>query len=121
MDCIFCKIINKEIFSYKVYEDELVYAFLNNCPDSVGHTLILPKKHVKDLFEIDNDTLIHIIEVAKVIEKKLKEKFNIDGFTLVQNNGCAQEIKHFHIHLKPYYNESLEMPLEEVYNILMSN
>ena len=119
MDCIFCKIINGDIPSYKVYEDNLVYAFLDINPDSPGHTLIIPKKHYQDLVNIDNETLLHIFDVARILKKKLEEKLNIDGLTLIQNNGDVQEVKHFHLHLKPYYNNKIDMDIEDVYKKIM--
>ncbi len=115
MDCIFCKIIKGEIPCYKVYEDELVIAFLDVNPKANGHTLIIPKEHTLDLTSIDNDTLIHIMEVARKLSKVLEEKLNITGITLVQNNGTPQEVKHFHLHLIPVYK--VEQPIENVENI----
>lgn len=118
MDCLFCRIINKEIPSYKIYEDEIVYAFLDINPDSVGHTLIVPKKHYLDLNDIDINTLKHIMEIAKLLKKRIEEKLNCDGLTLIQNNGEIQEIKHFHLHLKPFYINKKDKTLEEVYELL---
>lgn len=119
MDCIFCKIVNGEIPSYTIYEDDLVKCFLDINPDSNGHTLIIPKKHFVCLDDIDSSILNHIMEVAKTLKKNLENKLNIDGLTLIQNNGDVQEIKHYHLHLKPYYKNALkEMSIEEVYNIL---
>lgn len=118
MDCLFCKIINKEIPSYKIYEDEIVYAFLDINPNSVGHTLIVPKKHYLDLNDIDINTLKHIMEIAKLLKKRIEEKLNCDGLTLIQNNGEIQEIKHFHLHLKPFYINKKDKTLEEVYELL---
>lgn len=118
MDCIFCKIIDGSIPSYKIYEDELVLAFLDTNPDSAGHTLIVPKEHYQDLTSIDEITLNHIMSVAKILKLKLEEKLNCDGLTLVQNNGAIQEVKHFHLHLKPYYKEKRNIDIEEVYNLL---
>lgn len=119
MDCIFCKIINNEIPSYTLYEDEIVKVFLDVNPDSNGHTLIIPKKHYKDLYEIDDDTLIHIMKVARKIDKTLHEKLNTSGLTLIQNNGDVQEVKHFHLHLKPYYKDKKEiLPVEEIFKKL---
>lgn len=117
-ECIFCKIIKGDVPSYTIYEDDIVKVFLDINPDSNGHTLIIPKKHYKDLMDIDADTLAHIMIIAKKIKTLLEEKLNIDGVTLIQNNGEVQEIKHFHLHLKPYYKVSKEMTVEEVYNIL---
>ena len=118
MDCIFCKIIKGEIPSYKIYEDEVVFAFLDINPDSVGHTLIIPKEHFKDLTSIDMKTLTHILDVAKSLKLRLEEKLNCDGLTLIQNNGDIQEVKHFHLHLKPYYKNKKDKSIEEVYELL---
>jgi len=111
MDCIFCKIANGEIPSFKVYEDEIVYAFLDANPDSDGHTLIVPKKHFKDLDDIDLDTLNSINNASKEIKKILEEKLGCIGMSLLQNNGSAQEVKHYHMHLKPYYEGIKTMEL----------
>ena len=119
MDCIFCKIINGDIPSYTIYEDDIVKCFLDINPDSNGHTLIIPKKHIKDLNDMDNTTFSHILEIAKKIKKLLEDKLNIDGLTLIQNNGAVQEVKHFHLHLKPYYlNNKAKINIEEVFNLL---
>lgn len=119
MDCIFCKIINGEIPCYKIYEDDLVLAFLDVNPDSIGHTLIIPKKHYVGLADIEDATLNHIMKTAKHIQELLIEKLNCDGLTLVQNNGSIQEVKHFHLHLKPYYlNNQKNLSLEEITAIL---
>lgn len=119
MDCIFCKIINNEIPSYTIYEDDTVMAFLDVNPDSNGHTLIIPRKHIKDINDMDDKTFIHIFEVAKYLKSLLETKLNIDGLTLIQNNGAVQEVKHFHLHLKPFYNEDQELlPVEDIFEKL---
>ncbi len=102
-DCIFCKIIKGDIPSMKVYEDDVCLAYLDINPDSDGHTLIVPKTHYKDIYDIPDDILLHIQKIAKQIMKKLEEKLGCDGFTLLQNNGSIQEIKHYHLHIKPHY------------------
>ncbi|MBP3461289.1 MAG: HIT domain-containing protein [Bacilli bacterium] len=120
MECIFCKIINGEIPSYKIYEDDLVFCFLDINPDSNGHTLIIPKKHYKDLDDIDIDTLNHIMKVSKKIKKLLENKLNIDGLTLIQNNGEVQEVKHYHLHLKPFYKNIKDIDdVKNIYEILI--
>lgn len=119
MDCIFCKIIAGEIPAYKIYEDDLVLAFLDVHPDSNGHTLIIPKKHTLDLESIDSETLTHIMDVAKIIKKKLEDKLQISGVTLIQNNGNVQEVKHYHLHLKPHYEPEQEIvDVEKIYDKL---
>lgn len=127
-DCIFCKIINGDIPCMKLYEDDVCLAYLDINPDSDGHTLIIPKTHYKDIYDIPNNTLAHIYEVAKKIMKDLERKLGCDGFTLLQNNGSIQEVKHYHLHIKPYYDDKTSIELikhgelikdpKEVYEII---
>jgi len=118
MDCIFCKIIAGEVPSYNLYEDDEILAFLDINPVSPGHTLIIPKKHTLDLTTIDNDILFKILDRSRDISKLLIDKMNADGFTLTQNNGCVQDVKHYHLHVIPKYNKKISMRVEEVYNII---
>lgn len=128
MDCIFCKIVDGNIPSMKVYEDDLVLAYLDINPDSDGHTLIIPKKHYKDINDIPSDLHAHIYNTSKMIMKKLEDKLGCTGFSLLQNNGSIQEVKHYHLHIKPYYdnkksNELIKYPEnikdpKEIYKIL---
>ena len=128
MDCLFCKIINGDIPCYKIYENDYVLTFLDINPDSDGHTLIIPKKHFADLDDIDEITLSEIFKAAKLIKKMLEEKLGCEGIVLQQNNGFVQEIKHYHLHLKPYYKDkiSIEMvkhndlikDVKEIYELL---
>ena len=104
-DCIFCKIIDGDIPSMKVYEDDICLAYLDINPDSDGHTLIIPKKHYKDIDDIEDDVLLHIYKTSRKIMKLLKDKLKCDGFSLLQNNGDVQEVKHYHLHIKPYYKD----------------
>ena len=101
MDCIFCKIIKGEIPSYTLYENDKVKVILDIEPFSSGHCLVLPKEHTQDLDSIDDETLLEVFSVAKMIKKQLIEKLNVDGCSLVQNNGYGQAIKHYHLHLIP--------------------
>lgn len=111
MVCIFCKVVEGKIPSLKIYEDDVILAFLDINPDSNGHTLIIPKKHYKDINDIDEKTLCHIYSKAKDIMKLLEEKLNADGFSLLQNNGSVQEVKHYHLHIKPYYSNKPSIKL----------
>lgn len=115
MDCIFCKIVKGEIPSYKVYEDEKVMVFLDVNPYNPGHTLIIPKEHTLDINTIPSDTLMYIMDKAKDISKLLTDKLNCDGFTLIQNNGFVQEVKHFHLHIIPKYKNKFDMDIKDVY------
>ena len=112
-NCIFCKIINNELPSYTVYEDELVKVFLDINPSTNGDILLIPKKHIVTVDEVDNDLMIHILKIEKEIYKLLKDKLNCEGLTIAQNNGYGQEVKHFHIHLTPRYEGDL---VDHLYN-----
>ena len=104
-DCLFCKIIKGEIPSYKVYEDDKVYAFFDVNPNSDGHTLVVPKEHYENLFDTPNELIIYMIDVIKTkIYPILKDKLNTNGLTICQNNYYGQDVKHYHIHLIPRYN-----------------
>ena len=110
MNCIFCKINNKEIPSYTVYEDDIVRVMMDISPVTNGHMLIIPKKHYTNLTDIPTDVLAHIQSTAKNMYKLLKEKLNIEGLTLCQNNDYGQEVKHYHLHLIPRYkNDNLRI------------
>lgn len=119
MDCLFCKIAGGETNSYTLYEDDIVRCFMDLNPDSNGHCLIVPKKHILDLNDMDADTWNHILNVTKKMKHHLEERLNPDGLTLIQNNGDIQIVKHFHLHLKPYYKENQAiLPVEEIYEKL---
>ncbi len=103
--CIFCKIINGEIPSLKIYENEYVYAFLDINPCSVGHTLIIPKKHFENIFDMDEQYASEIFKAATHIANLLKEKLDADGVNLINNSGevAHQAVFHFHLHVIPRY------------------
>ncbi len=121
MECLFCKINKGEIPSYTIYEDEVVKVFLDINPKHNGHTLIIPKKHYKDIEDIDMDTLSHIMKIAKKMYQLLNEKLNPDGIILTQNNGIAQDIKHYHLHLIPVYKNEIEKSVDEIFKKIKSN
>ena len=87
--CIFCKIINNEIPSYKIYESEHALAFLDISQNTVGHTLVVPKKHVENIFELDSDTGKEIFDAVLKTTQLLKEKLNIQNVNLLNNNSNA--------------------------------
>jgi len=104
-NCIFCKIANGEIPSRTVYEDEDFRAILDLGPATKGHTLILPKDHAADLYELPEDVAAKVLPVAKKVAALLKEKLGCRGLNLVQNNGelAGQTVMHFHLHVIPRY------------------
>ena len=105
MDCLFCKIIEGTIPSKTIYEDDLVKVFLDINPNTNGHCLIIPKKHIVTVNEVDSELATHILEVEKKMYDLLKEKLNIEGLTIVQNNDLGQDVKHYHVHLIPRYKD----------------
>lgn len=112
MNCIFCKIINKEIPSKIVYEDDLVIAILDLSQATYGHTLVMPKKHYANIYEIDDDTLAHLIKVVKELAIKFKNKLHADGINILNNNdeAAGQTVMHYHIHILPRYkNDDLNI------------
>ena len=119
MNCIFCKIIEGSINSYKLYEDDKIIIFMDINPNTNGHMLVIPKKHIIDFTEMDNETIQSINDGAKIIHKLIMDKLNPDGIRLVVNYGELQEVKHYHLHLIPYYkNKQEKRSVEEIYNIL---
>jgi len=103
MDCIFCKIINGEIPADKVFENNNVVAFLDIRPISPGHTLIIPKKHVESLFEVDEETLKEIMLAAQKVAKGIVGVLGLQGFNFTQNHGAVagQIVPHLHWHIIP--------------------
>lgn len=88
-NCIFCKIANGEIPAATVYEDEDFRAILDLGPASKGHTLILPKKHAANLFELPEETAKKVLPLAKKLGARLEEGLHAEGLNVVQNNGEA--------------------------------
>ena len=115
MNCVFCKIINGEIPSYKIYDDDKIMIFLDINPYCPGHALIIPKEHTLDINSISDEVLMHIMKHSRITAKLITETLGADGFTIIQNNGFVQEVKHFHLHVIPKYSKKFEMPIEEVY------
>jgi len=102
-DCIFCKIVKGEIPSFKVYEDDRVYAFADINPTSAGHTLIIPKAHAESLGEIAEEDLMAIHRVSQKMYHAMRTALGADGVALVQANGKSvnQVVMHYHLHLIP--------------------
>ena len=126
-DCIFCKIIKGELPSKTIYEDELIKIIMNINPTTNGHLLVLPKEHMVNIMDTTDEVIMHSIKVIRELYPTLKEKLNCKGLTISQNNELGQEIKHFHIHLTPRYdndlvdfnyNKDIIKDLDEVFEII---
>ena len=104
-DCIFCKIAAGEIPSRKIYEDKDLIAIMDLSPTSKGHSLIIPKEHYTNIYDIDEEIAGKVMKTAKKLATKMTVALNCDGFNLLQNNGetAGQTMFHFHMHLIPRY------------------
>ena len=97
-DCIFCKIIKGEIPSYKIYENDLVYAFLDIACDAVGHTLVVPKKHCTNVLDCDKKYLDAVIEAVQKISNHYVNNCGFDGVNVLNASGASAEQTVFHLH-----------------------
>lgn len=107
-NCIFCKIIAQEIPSYKVYEDDAVYAFLDISQATKGHTLLVPKKHIKDIFDADEELAAALFARVPKIARALEAAFpEMEGLNVINNNRelAYQSVFHAHVHLIPRYSK----------------
>ncbi len=130
MDCIFCKIINKEIPSYKIYEDEYTYAFLDIAKDVDGHTLVIPKKHVDNVLDCDDKTLEHVTKTIKKIANHYINDCNYTGCNIINASGidAQQSVMHLHFHIVPRkkndevdawpHFSGAKIPLEQIHKLL---
>lgn len=105
-DCIFCKIVKGEIPCEKIWEDENTFAFLDVSPATEGHTLVIPKKHYENIFDIPEKVLEEIMKTSQKIAKLLKERLLADGINIFNSNNkvAQQEVFHYHIHIIPRYS-----------------
>lgn len=106
-DCIFCKIVNGEIPSAKVYENEHVLAFLDISQVTKGHTLVVPKVHMENIFDLTPEIAGKLFEVVPQIANSIKKQFNPEGLNLLNNNGAkaGQSVFHYHMHIIPRYGK----------------
>jgi len=106
-DCIFCKIIKGDLPSAKVYEDEDVFAFLDISPVTKGHTLVIPKVHNENIYDMEAESAAKLFAAVPKIARALKAEFAPKGMNLLNNNGAfaGQAVFHYHMHLIPRYDE----------------
>jgi histidine triad (HIT) family protein len=102
---IFAKILRGEIPSFKVYEDERTCAFMDAMPQSEGHTLVIPKTDARNFFDIDPESLAHLIKTTQHVAKAVQKAFSPDGMRIIQFNESAagQTVFHIHFHIVPCY------------------
>jgi histidine triad (HIT) family protein len=104
-ECVFCKIVNKDIPSAIIYEDKDVISFLDIMPANKGHCLVVPKKHYESLLEIPDNDLSEMIKAAKKVAKALSLSIGNGAYNIVMNNGkeAGQLVMHAHIHIIPRF------------------
>ncbi len=112
-DCLFCKIVEGDIPSTRVYEDERTIAFMDINPGTRGHLLVIPRAHSTDLLEIEREDLDACAHTAQVMAQRVKERLGADGVNLVNSCGpdAWQTVFHFHLHVIPRYKgDPLRLP-----------
>lgn len=114
--CIFCSIVKGDIPSYKVYEDDDFLAFLDISQAELGHTLVIPKKHFDNFFNLDDETAKKLILLVKELAIKIKKVTKSSGINILNNNGttAGQSVNHVHFHIIPRYeNDDLIIKFTE--------
>ena len=115
-DCIFCKIVNNLAPAKIVFEDEFVLAFTPKVEISKGHTLLIPKLHFENIFDVDEKLFTHFAGVMKDLSKRLVKDNNATGINILNANGkdAQQSVPHLHFHLVPRYpNDGLDMWIKQ--------
>lgn len=106
-NCIFCKIIAGEIPSAKVYEDEHVLAFLDISQVTKGHTLVIPKTHIENVYEFTDELAKQYFHAVPKIARAIRDEFEPIGLNTLNNNGekAGQSVFHYHMHIIPRYGK----------------
>jgi histidine triad (HIT) family protein len=106
-DCLFCKIGSGAILSATIFENNEFRVILDKFPAGTGHTLIMPKEHIEDIYDLDAETAGKLFALTTIVAKALKSVLKCEGMNIVQNNGliAGQTIFHFHLHLIPRFSD----------------
>ena len=107
MDCNFCKLIEGLLPSWRVYQDESTFAFLDKGPVTRGHTLVVPRRHAEDIWGLSEDEIQAVMRSVHRVARLLRDKLSLLGLNVTQANGKAawQEVFHYHVHLIPRYGD----------------
>ena len=105
-NCIFCKIIRGEAESWKVYEDEFTYAFFDIFPISEYHTLVIPKKHYENIFDIPENEAVYLMKTIKHITGLYEKKLGLKNIQIINSSGAQaqQDVFHIHFHIVPRFS-----------------
>jgi len=118
MDCVFCKVIKRELPSYKVYEDDKVLAFLDIKPVHAGHTLVVPKNHSENIFDIASEDWLAVADVVRKLAIAIEKGVGADGVNIAMNNRehAGQVVHHPHVHIIPRFkNDGLKLMPQRAY------
>ena len=99
--CVFCEIASGRTATPIVYEDECCMAFPDSDPIAEGHLLLIPKEHFLDADDLPEELFVHLMRVSRRLVAALKRTYNPDGYSIMQNGGCFNDIGHYHLHLFP--------------------
>ena len=102
-ECIFCKIIRRELPAEILYENDTVVSILDINPIHFGHALVIPKMHCFDFLSIPEGDLYDVLRAARIVTRGIVRGLNLDGFNIFSNNGkvAGQSVVHFHLHITP--------------------
>ena len=105
-NCIFCKIVRGELSSWKVYEDESTYAFFDINPKNEYHTLVIPKKHYENMFDIPEAEAVNIMKTVKKIVDLYGVKLGMQNLQVINSSGAQaqQDVFHIHFHIVPRFS-----------------
>jgi len=101
--CVFCQIIAGELESSRVYEDAYTVAFMNQRQANPGHVLVVPKRHIETIYDLDDDTAARLFQTVVKMSRGVRSAFDCSGLNIWQSNGemAGQEIFHVHFHIFP--------------------
>jgi histidine triad (HIT) family protein len=112
-DCIFCKIVAGELPAEIVDQDERTVAFMDISPATRGHALVVPRRHARDLLEVEREDLAATIVAAQRLARRVSQRLGADGVNVLNSCGSAawQTVFHFHVHVIPRYaGDPLRLP-----------
>ena len=102
-NCVFCRIIERNVPAEVLYEDDSVICILDINPIHHGHTLVIPKQHCRDFLELPENAYLAVMKAARLVTSALVQEYGLEGFNLFSNNGriAGQSVFHFHLHVTP--------------------
>ena len=112
-DCIFCKIVAGDLPAQVVYQDDHTVSFMDINPWTRGHALVIPRNHSRNLLDIDEDDLAHVMAAAKRLAVHMRDRLGCDGVNVLNSSEPAawQTVFHFHVHVIPRYDDDpLRLP-----------